>query len=212
MANTMDCYLREYLNLKRDVTVSHTGSAGSLIDICFTEPDWTIGTLVADFGKHIVFSPDDIDSFEDEPPTLYLRVSNEPLRETAADSCASIDGHASANDLLGRSVISRADGNSCGRLTDLLVNVHTWRLRFFVVDNAEHAVLVDAAWGTGRAPDCYGLQIEGIPARAVRSAPAYAGLSSLTPGAVDILYRHYTRRDFTSTSSSFNARDSLVAG
>ncbi len=193
----MECYFREYLSLKRDAVVIRGDTTARLMDLYFNVSDWTVVALIADSGTRAVYAPGDICDANGEPPTLKVCSPINAEKDVNAVPDASSSHSISANDLVGRSIAS-GDSNDRdgGNVIDLLVNTHAWHLGYFIVENGEYVVLLDAAWSTGLTMNSHDIRIEGIHAGALRSAPRYDGLSTLTPGVLDVVYRHYTRRDF----------------
>lgn len=191
----MQCYLREYLALKRCPVLGPEGESGVLRGISFSEPDWRVASIAFELGTQISLAPEQVEySMEG---ALRVRLPDEgAMRRAGPGSGSAKEKSVDADALLGYSIVSRDGDDVGGRIEDLLINVKEWCLRYLVADNGKHLVLLDASWLTGLAPDSPSAIIDGLAPRALWCAPQYHGLSTLTPGYEEMIYRHYSSRDF----------------
>lgn len=190
----MNCYLREFLALRRYRVLGPDGADGALVGIVFGRPDWPVESLVADLGTRMHVAPEHVRGLIDDPPCVRLDAMERPSG-TDAEPTPLAPG-VDAESLLGCAIVSSGDKATTGSVADLLINVNDWHLKYFVVDNGTRLVLLHASWVRGASVGASRLLIDGVLPRALQSAPAYAGLATLTPGYEDVIYRHYTRRDF----------------
>jgi hypothetical protein len=190
------CYLQEYLALKRFPILGHQGEHGRLLGITFKEPDWRVASVLADLGVLTRLSPEQLECSPDSPPTIRLRDLGGGTRVRNGRDAVPAAGNVEADELLDCRIVSSRDDTVGGRITDLLINLRHWCLRYFVVDNGARRVLLHVTWITGISPDASSVITDGLPSNALLSAPEYTGLAAMTPGFEDTVYRHYTRRDF----------------
>lgn len=188
----MQCYLREYRRLKAFPVVQAGGAAGVVAGALFDRRDWRIRGLLIDAGGRRFVDVAAVERIVDQPPQLRLKPGTRPLAVNALNA-STVAQQLDTDGLLSCSVVSR-DGLA-GRLADVLVNVDSWLLRFFVVHSENGLVLLDVTWTTDVDLPEHRIAVD-VPAGALRSAPGYQGLQTLTPGYEDIVSRHYTQRDF----------------
>jgi hypothetical protein len=94
-----------------------------------------------------------------------------------------------AVELIGRPI--EGEDARAGRIVDLLVNVQTWQLRYFVIAAGQRLVLTDVEWASSLTKGGDEVRLD-LPAGAVATAPRYEGLGELCSGYEEALYRHYT--------------------
>jgi hypothetical protein len=197
----MHSFLREYRALKRVPLLSTRGDSGTLQALAIRDADWKVVSVLAYFGKPIRLAPEQLECSiaEDEARTIrVLEADDGAIR----DDDAPIGADAiEADRLLGCRIVGAGDEGASASIQDLLINLKDWYLRYFVVDTGDHAVLLHSSWVTAFVSDTSCLVIDALPVHALASAPVYPGVERLTPGFEDILYRHYTRREFAADAS-----------
>jgi hypothetical protein len=147
----MHCYLQEYRALKRVPVVAANGDTGNIVAIRFREPDWGIVSIVADIGGPIHLAPAGLD-YSLEEAVIRIRASEgADGEERPADEVGPLD--VGADELLGRPILSSSEDDVGERVTDLLVNVREWCLRYFVLDSGKRRTLLDVGWVTGLGRD-----------------------------------------------------------
>jgi hypothetical protein len=196
----MRCFLVEYLALKRIPILGPRGETGGLVTMSFREPDWKVAWVLVDFGTLIRLTPEQVSCSMEETPTIRVRDAEGMSSAWANGSSRANDLAVDADELLGYRILSSSDDEVGGAIKDLLVNLHSWSLKYLVVDNGERRVLLHTAWITGLAPGASSVIIDGLPSQSLRLAPAYPGVSALTPGYEDTIYRHYTHREFAANA------------
>lgn len=196
----MHCYLREYLALKHTPVLDADGDSGAIAALKFREPDWRIASILADFHGPRWLAPATLTYSEEVPPIILIRLvaAAAPAADGAGHPPKRLD--VDADSLLGRVVLCSGTDKAGGRIDDLLINVHEWCLKYFVVDNGEGRVLLHASWVTGLSADSAAAIIDALPARSLLTAPRYPGVAQLTPGFLDTIYRHYTHREFNTST------------
>ena len=143
-------------------------------------------------------------SLDDDRRELQFRIEAGLLQsaEEYQSSTPSERNQFDAVALIGRTINGR-DGTA-GQISDMLLNVEFWLLRYFVIDMADRRVLTDIEWASSLTEGQSSLHLD-LPARAIVTAPAYEGLSELRQGDEEELYRHYTRATFASSSAVIRA-------
>jgi hypothetical protein len=99
----------------------------------------------------------------------------------------------STKDLLGCRVSAR-DGDS-GVVVDFLVDAHRWDLRYFELDTGSKVVLVDPAW-VSDIDASHGHIAFDLPLDAISQAPAFKDSTVINSGYCEVLYRHFTSRQY----------------
>ena len=175
-----------------------TGQA-SLSGLVFDAADWHLRSFVIEHNMQYP-SPVEIParffaSLDDRRRELGFRIEAEALRSAGKyrPSQPSERNQFDAVALIGRTIEGR-DGTA-GLISDLLLNVELWLLRYFVIEIAGRRVLTDIEWASSMTESQSGLCLD-LPARAVVTAPAYEGLGELSKGDEEELYRHYTHAAF----------------
>lgn len=157
--------------------------------LVFDHAQWRVrGVCVDDTSRPLIVDVAAIERLVDAPPQLLVRAAGGSAQAPRIDA-----QHRRIDDLLDRAVVAR-DGTA-GRIADVLVNTRHWALRYYVVDRGDSRALLHVRW-TSDLDGGSGVLVASLPVDAIATAPAYGGLSTLTPGYQDCLYRHYTSRDF----------------
>jgi hypothetical protein len=187
----MNCYPREYLDLKRVPLLAANGEAGTIAAIRFREPDWKASAILAEFGRPRWLMPAALMYSQQDPPVIRIHSGNDGAGTGDQASVASATVEVDADSLCGRVVLSSSNDEVAGRAHDLLINVREWYLAYFIVHNGRHRVLLHASWVTGLSVDDAAIIVDGLPAQSLLTAPRYPGVSELTQGFLDSVCDHY---------------------
>lgn len=189
-------HLRELRDLCSYSIVGVGTSPATLTGLIFDAKDWSIRSYVvkqeALHREPFVIPLTCFCSLDDVRRELRLDVREELLvspkhlrPETLAKS-TQFDAVA----FLGQLIDAR--NGPAGKISDLLINVDLWVLRYFVIETDERRVLADIEWASSLTEGQERLLVD-LPAEAIATAPRYESLGKLCQGDEEALYRHYTR-------------------
>lgn len=192
-------HLRKVTDLCAYTVVGAGDPLGMLSGLVFSPDNWHVRHFVI-MGeslprKPVVLPTQLFRAILDDSRKLEVDVSAPALRSAAEYRPAQLAGSNlfDAAGLIGR----RLDGSdtSAGKVADLLVNVHVWALRYFLIDTPSGRVPVDVEWCSSLDADQDGISVD-LPAQAIATAPPYQGLGEFCSGYEQALYRHYTSRSY----------------
>jgi len=197
-------HLREVCSLRCYRIFDSRGLLGSFGGVVFDPGSWRIERLAIEAdgspGAQFLVPLEEIRTIYDEARRIDIGSAERPplsRRSVLAESLAR-SGLGHSDHLVGRQLHGR-DARA-GRISDLLINIDVWQLRYLVVTTESKTVLTDIEWcvsiGDGEASPRLDL-----PAAAVAMAPPYRGLGELCSGYEEALFRHYTRRAFVGTDT-----------
>jgi hypothetical protein len=99
----------------------------------------------------------------------------------------------------------RATDGDIGHLEDLLVDDHTWAIRYLVVNTSNwwggHRVLVSPGWITDVSWPESSVSVD-LSRQAVKDAPRYESAAALDRQLERAIHEHYGRPGYWSTSTS----------
>ncbi len=167
---------------------------GRLAGLAYVFGTWHVGDLIAapdgSAASELRIPTDSVVEVDDATRTIRAGLSPAELR-AASSRGARVQYAADAAALVGCRVGGH-DGEA-GVVTDVLVNVRFWQLRYLVIRHGGRTVLTDMEWCDEVDPDERLLTL-GVPSRTVATAPPYPGLGAMCRGDEAVLYRHYTSR------------------
>jgi len=187
----MICFLREWGTLK-NYSVSIPGARPGRVSGLACNPDrsWATESLRATVrGKAEDFDIASIRDIDDRHKTLALDPeATRPDTHRLTDIAT----------LIGCEVIGQ-DGGSAGSVTDLLINVHSWEVRYLIIRNESKCFLLAPQWIHSTEIDENHIMVD-LPVAALLQAPRYSGMHDLSRGYEESLYRHYTNRVYCRTA------------
>ncbi len=193
-------HLRELTSLHDYRVRDSRGVEGQFRGVVFDPRSWRVGRLVvnADHASEGAFfvPVQEVRSIDDEARRIEVELSERPPLSSQQDVADSLHeaGLGYSRELLGQEILG-LDG-SAGRITDLLINVDVWQLRYLVIAAETSTVLTDIEWCVSVGNLDTSPRID-LPATAVAAAPPYRGLDELCIGYEEALYRHYTQRAYS---------------
>lgn len=189
-------HLRELRDLCNYSVIGVAGIRPVLTGLVFDAQDWSIRSFVVNRNaperEPVVVPQSCFRSLDDDRRELRLDLddqfldSAERFRPEALVKSTKFD----AVTLIGQTIDGR--NGPAGKVSDLLINVDLWVLRYFVIDTDSRRVLTDIEWASSLAQGKERLVVD-LPAEAIATAPPYEHLSKLSTGDEEALYRHYTR-------------------
>jgi len=188
-------YLRELRDLCSYRVVGAGDAPAMLTGLIFEARDWCIRSFVVRQNalkrESIVIPQTCFRSLDDDRRELQFEVDDQLLASAECFQPESLveSPQFDAVAFLGRTIDGR-DGLA-GRVSDLLVNVDLWVLRYFVIDTDSRRVLTDIEWASSLAEGRERLLVD-LPTEAIATAPPYENLGELCQGDEEVLYRHYT--------------------
>ncbi len=194
-------HLRELTTLHHYRVRDSRGLEGQVLGVVFDPRSWRVGRLVvnADHASQGAFfvPVQEVRSIDDEAQRIDVELSERPPLSSRQDIAESLSeaGLGYSRELLDQEILG-LDGPA-GRITDLLVNVDVWQLRYLVIAAGTSSVLTDIEWCISIGDHDKSPRID-LPATAVAAAPPYRGLDELCIGYEEALYRHYTQRAYSS--------------
>jgi hypothetical protein len=148
--------LRSVKALCGDVVLAPDGDAGIVVDIYFDDNNWGVRFLVVDTGhimpqRRVLIAP--VSVIRDQPtdPLIRVLLSRREIEQSPEmDSAlpvsrqfdhprrrAASDPHLRSSDVVIGYTVQALDGPA-GRLSDLVLDGHTWTIRRLVVDTGKH--------------------------------------------------------------------------
>lgn len=184
----MICFLREWGTLQGYSASIPGARPGKLTGLaCNPDDSWPVESLLCSIEGSVKECPIAlVRRIDDRHNTLSIDA--EAFEPANADTGRLTD----VAMLIGFDVIGR-DGELVGPVTDFLVNVRTWELRYLVVRSDSKSLLLAPQWIQTSEADEKRITVD-LPAAALLQAPAYSGMHELSRGYEESLYRHYTNR------------------